>query len=74
MKAGAEMSVITNDDNADDLLLMSIECLQQQYRISPQPCLALRISRQYRLLAERNGNPQRDELLTNAAIWLDYSG
>ena len=64
---------MSNDDKSQGMLLLAIEHLKIQYQSLQNPCIALLISRQYRLLAkstiEKN---QQERYAINSESWLTF--
>ncbi|MGZ8137662.1 MAG: hypothetical protein ACXW1W_18990 [Methylococcaceae bacterium] len=61
-----------SDNDKQSLLLIAVEHLiQQHYQSAPNPCIALSISRYYRLLANANSRTDKQEKYTaHAKQWL----
>ncbi|SJM89529.1 hypothetical protein CRENPOLYSF2_120006 [Crenothrix polyspora] len=61
------------ENDTHRMLLMAIECLLDQYNSLQTPCIALQISRHYRLLANLTLSPKKQRRYTRRAkSWLAY--
>lgn len=60
-----------SDNDTQVVILMAIEHLKVQYKTLQNPCIALFISRQYRLLSNSNiAKYQQERYAQNSMSWL----
>ncbi|WP_394752380.1 hypothetical protein [Crenothrix sp.] len=61
------------EKDAHKMLLMAVEYLKTQYDLLKTPCIALQVSRHYRLLANLTLSPKKQRRYTRRSkSWLAY--
>jgi hypothetical protein len=64
---------MSDDDKSQGMLLLAIEYLEVQYQFLQNPCIALLISRQYRLLANSTiEENQQGKYADHSKSWLTF--